>query len=249
LKLARRYNEWMLRLTFVCIFALLAQQVVAAQNNSSAAAPNLNDILERIAAHDAWQNGTLIEYQVRRTFHAANPRFNMESMLEVRTRFRRPRTFESEVLRSEGSELIREHVFAKILDAEKEVNTSNNKKEVDITQANYNFKLAGTEECGGRVCYRLGITPKQKTKYAIAGQIWVDGEDGAIVRIQGSPAKRPSFWTLSTEIERRYTKVHGVWLCEAMESKSNIFIGGPSTLKIDYNYAGVETERRSEPGS
>ena len=81
------------------------------------------------------------------------------------------------------------------------------------------------------------------SKYAIQGQIWVDAEDGAIVRIQGSPAKRPSFWTLNTEIERRYRRIDGFWLCEAMESTSNIMIAGKSTLKIDYNYVDIRTSR------
>jgi hypothetical protein len=86
------------------------------------------------------------------------------------------------------------------------------------------------------------ITPRQKSKYAIDGNIWVDEADGAIVRIHGSPAKRPSFWTRSAEIERRYRRIEGVWLCIAMESTSTLLIAGRSTLKIDYDYLSVQTE-------
>ena len=53
----------------------------------------------------------------------------------------------------------------------------------------------GREDCGGRECYRLGIVPKRQEKYLIDGQIWIDAEDWGIVRIQGSPAKRPAIWS------------------------------------------------------
>jgi len=201
----------------------------------------LTEILDRMRAHDEWQNRFLLEYQLHRRFYAANPRFKQESVVEAKTVFRQPSTFETEVVRTEGSELIRERVFDKILEAEKETNTKKAKQEVNITPANYNFTLIGTQDCSGRPCYNLRITPKQKTKYSLDGQIWVDAEDGAIVRIQGSPAKRPSFWTLNTQIERRYKRIEGVWLCDVMESTSNILIAGKSTLKVDYNYLDVET--------
>jgi hypothetical protein len=197
-------------------------------------------------AHDEWQNQRLLEYQVHRRFYAANPRFKQESVLEATTVFRQPSTYETEVDRTEGSDLIRKKVFDEILAAEKEANTKKVKQETTITPFNYNFALIGKEECGDRPCYNLRITPKQKNKYSLEGQIWVDAEDGAIVRMQGSPAKRPSFWTLSTQIERRYKRMDGIWLCDAMESTSNIFVAGKSTLKVDYNYLRVQTAGASD---
>jgi negative regulator of sigma E activity len=222
---------------------LLAPTATTEQKTS--VSTELMEILARMQAHDEWQNRFLLEYQLHRRFYAANPRFKQESVVEAKTVFRQPSTFETEVVRTEGSELIRERVFDKILEAEKEANTKKTRQEVNITPANYNFTLIGKQDCSGRPCYNLRITPKQKTKYSLDGQIWVDVEDGAIVRMQGSPAKRPSFWTLSTQIERRYKRIDGVWLCDAMESTSNIVIAGKSSLKVDYNYLDVETGNAS----
>ena len=53
---------------------------------------------------------------------------------------------------------------------------------------------------------------------------------------------RLSFWRLNTRIERQYPRIDGVWLCVDMESTSNIFIAGPWTLKVDYDYSDVKTE-------
>ncbi len=210
--------------------------------------PELQDILDRMASHETSQARQLVQYEVKRTFYAANPRFKMESLLEVTTHFRRPNTFESEVVRSEGSSMIRERVFDKILDAEKEANSTNEiKQDVSIRPENYNFAFVKKDVCDGRPCYQLKISPRQKSKYAIVGEVWVDAADGAMIRIQGSPAKKPSMWTLNTEIERHYSRISGVWLCDSIESQSNIFIGGPSTLKVVYNYVEVQTEKAVAP--
>ncbi len=214
----------------------------AFQSDRDSASPVLNEILDRMHAHEEWQNRHLVEYKMQRRFYATNPRFKQESVLEAKTTFRQPSTYETEVVRTEGSDLIREKVFDRILEAEKEANTGNMKKEVTIAPANYNFTLIDKRDCSGRPCYNLRITPKQKNKYSLEGLIWVDAEDGAIVRMQGSPAKKPSIWTLSTQIERRYKRIDGVWLCDAMESTSYILIDGKSTLKVDYNYLNVQTE-------
>lgn len=223
------------------IFGLFLTPVAAVQTNDDPDATDLGKVLNHMRVHDEWQNHHLVEYQAQRRFYAENSRFRQESLLEVKTRFRQPGTLESEVVRSEGSQLIRERVFDKILEAEMEASTGETKREVSITPANYYFALIGKEECDGRACYNLRITPKHKTKYSLNGQIWVDEEDGAIVRMHGSPAVRPSFWTIGTEIERRYKRIEGVWLCIDMESTSNILIAGRSSLKINYEYVKVRT--------
>jgi hypothetical protein len=238
------YNYAVKQFVIIAIFALLSTPASAVEINTSSDSSELTQVLERMRLHEDWQNRHLVKYEVRRKFLAANPRFKQESVLEVRTIFRQPGTLESEVVRSEGSQLIRARVFDKILEAEKEANQT--KQEVSITPANYNFTLLGKEDCGGRPCYKLRLTPKHKNKYSINGEVWIDVQDGAMIRVHGSPAQRPSFWTLSTEIERRYRRIDGVWLCEAMESTSDIFIAGRSTLKVDYDYSVVETEKAAQ---
>src|SRR3972149_170379 len=81
-------------------------------------APSVDEILNRMKAHDEWQRLYLIEYRAERKFHAANLRFKEDATLEVRTTFRRPDTLESEVLRAAGSKLIRERVINQIIETE-----------------------------------------------------------------------------------------------------------------------------------
>jgi len=208
--------------------------------------PSVDQILDRMKIHDEWQERYLIEYRAQRNFHAANLRFEEDATLEVRTTFRRPDTIESQVLRAEGSRLIRERVFDNILKAEVETHSKLVKQQVDIVPRNYSFSYIGQELCDDRKCYRLGITPRRREQYLIQGQIWIDAEDWSIVRIQGSPAKRPSFWTRQTQIDRRYKRIDRMWLNDSLESTSDILIAGRSTLKIQYLYEAIETDRSME---
>jgi len=193
-------------------------------------------------AHDEWQGQYLIEYRAQRKFSATNVRFKEDATLEVLTTFRRPNTLESQVLRAEGSKIIRERVFNKILEAENETNAELTKQQIDIVPANYGFSYLGREDCDGRECYRLSIAPKRKEKYLIDGQIWIDAEDWGIVRVQGSPAKRPSFWVRQTQLDTRYKRIEGMWLSDRLESVSDVLIAGRSSLKIQYSYESIQTD-------
>ena len=225
----------------LCLLAL-AGMVHSAPVVQKEAVPSVDEILVRMKYHDEWQQRYLLEYRAQRKFHAANLRFNEDATLEVMTTFRRPYTLESYVLRAEGSKLIRERVFNKILEAETEIESGAGRQQVDIVPENYTFSYIGIEDCAGRKCYTLGITPKRKEKYLIEGQIWVDAEDWGIVRVHGYPAKRPSFWTRKIEIDRRYKRVAGMWLSDSTESISDILVAGPSTLHIQYSYEAVQTD-------
>jgi len=213
-----------------------------AQTRSARTAPTLQEILDRMIARNAVQDRTLLEFRASRKFYAANFRFKTDSTMYVQTVFRRPDQLQSTVTSHEGSNLIRSRVFDKILEAENETHARKDKQQVDIVPANYDFELKGTEDCNGRSCYHLLVSPRRRDKYSLDGEVWIDAEDYSIVRIHGAPARRPSIWTLKTEIDRRYKKVDGVWLPERMDSSSNIVIAGHSVLSIEYTYNSVKTE-------
>ena len=226
------------------IFFIFAARPLGAQTPSTPqTTPTLQEILDRMLARNAMQDRTLLEFRASRKFYAANVRFKMDSTMYVQTVFRRPDQVQSTVMSQEGSNLIRSRVFDKILEAENETRARKDKQQVDIVPANYNFELAGTEDCSRRPCYHMLISPRRRDKYSLDGEVWIDAEDYSIVRIHGAPARRPSIWTLKTEIDRRYKKVDGLWLPERLDSSSNIMIAGHSVLSIEYTYNSVKTEQ------
>jgi hypothetical protein len=51
--------------------------------------------------------------------------------------------------------------------------------------------------------------PKRVDKYLFEGKVWVDQQDFAVVRIEGRPAAKLSFWIKRAEFVRQYQKVDG----------------------------------------
>lgn len=203
----------------------------------------VEEIVAKMVAQSQWQDQALREYEALRRFHASNPRFNVDSRLVVLTTFHQPDSHESKVIKQEGSKFIRERVFDKILEAEKETKPKKVKAENDILPENYDFMLVGVEDIQGRKCYHLTISPKRKSKYLLNGSIWVDAINYGIARIQGSPSKRPSLWTLKTEVDRRYRRIGDFWLTDRIDSISDLLVAGHSTLSIEYSYENVQPEK------
>jgi hypothetical protein len=199
--------------------------------------PPVDHMLSRMMAYRQWQDNALREYHARRHFHASNPRFNMDSTLDVQTVFQWPHSLQSTIIKHEGSDFIREHVFEKILEAETDLAVND---EADLIPKNYDFTIMDKEDCQGRPCWRLSIKPKRKDKYLIDGDIWVDAADYAVSRVHGSPSKHLSIWVSKVEIDRHLCRIEGVWLTDKIESSSNIRFAGDVGLQIEYTYDNVK---------
>jgi hypothetical protein len=199
--------------------------------------PPLDDIVGHMLAYLQWQNGALREYRAHRRFYASTPRFSRESTLEVQTVFRWPYSLQTTVLREDGSDFIREHVFEKIIATETDMITSD---QADIIPKNYDFSFGGKEDCQGRPCWRLGIRPKHKDKFLLDGDIWVDAEDYAVTHIHGFPSKHVSVWISRVEVDKHMSRIEGVWLTDKIQSSSTIHLVGDVVLQIESFYDSVK---------
>ena len=146
----------------------------------------------------------------------------------------RGRTKEFTIRSESGSKLLIERVFKKMLQSEKESVAEENQRGVALNRDNYNFSLMGQEKTPAGSVYILSVEPRTQNKLLYRGRIWVDAADFAVMRIEGEPAKNPSFWTKETQIEQVYTKVGDFWLPRSNRSTSTIRLGGHASFTIDY---------------
>jgi outer membrane lipoprotein-sorting protein len=152
----------------------------------------------------------------------------------VNVKYRAPGTKEFEIVSATGSKVVIDRVFKKLLEGEKEASEEDGQKRIAMNQENYEFTLEGYESApsGGR--YVLILTPKTKNKYLFRGRIWVDEAQFAIVRMEGEPAKNPSFWIKDTKVETVYVNVEDFWLPSLNRSKTAVRLGGHADLSIEY---------------
>jgi hypothetical protein len=93
--------------------------------------------------------------------------------------------------------------------------------------------MIGQETLETGPAYVLQVSPRTENKYLIPGRIWVDANDYSIVRIEGQPARNPSFWVRSVHFVHTYQKVGSFWFASSTHTTSEIRIFGESELTIE----------------
>ena len=101
---------------------------------------------------------------------------------------------------SRGEKIVRE-----LLDRETESAKKGHGSQINRT--NYDFVFLRRENFGVVPEYVLRIVPKRKDKYLLRGQVWVDENTFRIRRIEGVPARSPSFWIKGIHITLQYAQL------------------------------------------
>jgi hypothetical protein len=151
--------------------------------------------------------------------------------------------FRYRVVAEGGSDYIRSRVFVATLDAERKMWASGEPDRAALTLDNYVFEDRGQSD--GLAALR--VRPRRKDLLLVEGSIFLRPDDGELVRIEGRLSKAPSFWTRQVEIIRRYQRFAGVRMPVALESVANVFIAGPSTFHMTYEYESVNGQRIGDP--
>jgi hypothetical protein len=134
---------------------------------------------------------------------------------------------------SRGEKMVRE-----LLDRETE--TAKEGPGSEISRTNYDFVFLRQENFGVVPEYVLGIFPKRKDKSLLLGQVWVDASTFRIRRIEGVPAKSPSFWLKNIHITLQFAELGGMWVPVTFDAIATVRLFGQYTL------AGLNI-RSSEP--
>jgi len=169
----------------------------------------------------------------------------------VRMNYRAPDAKTFEKTSEKGSGIVRHLVFDRLMDSESESSTGKEHKDSALTPANYDFRFVGLEDVGPYHCFVLEVAPKRKDKYLFEGKIWIDSQDFAVAKIEGHPAKKPSFWINHADFVRKYQKVDEFWLPLRDETQVEVKIYGKRVLTIEHGpYVFPEQpQRNTEPAN
>lgn len=208
---------------------------------------SVDAIVEKIMTANARRSSELRGFQSKRKYELNYHGFlgGRDATMEVLASYTAPdqRTFS--VISQSGSKLLLNRVLLKLLDSEKEA--FEHRKQVELSPENYRFELVGMDAMTtGSPCYVLTVKPRKENKFLYAGKIWIDAHDFAVVRMEGQPAKSPSFWVRDTQIDSQWRKVGNFWFIAHNRSVSHIRMGGVATLNIDYgDYEITGVDRRA----
>jgi hypothetical protein len=207
-------------------------------------------VARRVQDRNAQRAAALVEFNGTRVYRVQYRGLggDRDAEMVVNVTYRAPNSKTFSVVSQSGSKFIIEHIFKKLLEGEQEAADEENRRNTALSTDNYEFTSAGYEATPDGAQYVLNLLPRNKNKFLYRGKIWVDAKDFAVVRIEGEPAKNPSFWIKKTEVKHRYIKVNDFWLPAENHTESVIRLGGRAVLSIEYKDYKI-TKAAPLPGS
>lgn len=217
------------------MLSMLASTAAAGQS-SPIRSLTAEQVVNNLVSHNLQRANALRSYQSTRSYRIEYRGFPSSRSAEmvVDVKYRAPYTKQFTIRSESGSNILVEKVLKRLLQSEQEAQNDENQSHIAINNENYKLTLLGSEAAPTGPLYILFAEPRANNKYLFRGKIWVDAGDFAIVRMEGAPAKNPSFWIKETKIEQRYTKIGDFWLPLSNRSNSTIRLGGSANLSIDY---------------
>ena len=217
--------------TALSTLAIMILALTIAPAQSSDPLPSAGEVVAKMMQLDAQRQSELTGYAAIRHYSATNKKRHAEMLVRVSCDSSGAKEFT--IVSEEGSGSIRKHVFHKLLSEETEASRRGTRASTRLIPDNYQFQMVGLETLETGPSYVLSVTPKTANKYLIDGKIWVDANDYSIVRIEGRPAKNPSFWVRSVHFVHTYQKVGQFWFASSTRTTSEIRIFGEAQLTID----------------
>jgi len=153
------------------------------------------------------------------------------------------------VVSERGSGVIRHKALNPLISSEIEAAAGKVHHDSSIAAANYSLDLLGEQQVGPYHCFVALAVPRRQDKYLFEGKLWIDVDDYAVVRIEGHPARRPSFWIQPTDFVRQYQKIDGFWLPQEDQTFVRVRLYGKKILTIaDQDYVVNAAQHKGEGG-
>jgi hypothetical protein len=207
-------------------------------------------IFAELLAHNELRRATLADYSALRTYQVVDLKGKVHAEEVGRMEFRAPDKKTFVVTSEKGSGLIRHLALNPLIASEIETAAGKEHHDSAITPENYTVALLGEQQVGRYRCFVMQAVPKRKDKYLFEGKLWIDVEDYAVVRIEGHPAKKLSFWIERADFVRQYQKIGGFWLPQRDETFVQVRLYGKKVLTIDhqdYVVNGAQDKELSTP--
>ncbi len=219
-------------LTFwLSIFVLLVPVTSLSQDGSlSTEVPSfdLGSILQRLEKVERQDPTQSRAYEVTQSYKVFQGDDKQPtSAVTVQINFAPPATKTYRIMQARGQSR-GEKMVLELLD--QEVEAAKKSRESEISRANYNFVFLRQDKLGLLDEYVIRIIPKRKERYLFLGQIWLDTTSFRIHRLEGVPAKSPSFWITGVHITMQFGEVRGLWIPISFDAIATIRFLGRFTI-------------------
>jgi hypothetical protein len=191
-------------------------------------------VLTELAAHNEQRRTALHDYSVLRTYQIIDLKGKVHANKIGRMEFLSPDKKTFTVTSESGSGLVRNMALNPLIKSEIETAAGKEHHDSAISADNYSLNLLGEQQVGPYRCFVAEVQPKRKDKYLFEGNLWIDVEDYSVVRIEGHPARKLSFWIQRADFVRQYQKIDGFWFPQKDQTLVQVRLYGKKVLTIDH---------------
>jgi hypothetical protein len=195
--------------------------VTFAQTNSPV--PSIEVIAVRMAKARSANQARFRAYTVTRDYRLFRKNIqDAQSQVIADVSFTPPYT-KTFAIRQKWGAGMGERIVRHILANEVEVANADNS---EISSQNYEFRFIRLESINGRLCYLLELHPRRSDAHLLVGKAWVDAQTYLLHRMEGEPAKKPSWWIRRLHFALLYGNVGGMWLPTGLEATADVRLIG-----------------------
>ena len=191
-------------------------------------------IFDELVAHNSLRAATLRSYTALRTYQVVDLEGKVHAEEVGRMEYLAPDEKKFVVTSEKGSVVVRRLALNALIASEIETTAGKQHHDSAISPANYTLDVLGEQDVGPYHCYVAQAVPKRRDKYLFEGKIWIDAEDYAVVRIEGHPAKKLSFWIQRADFVRQYQRIDSFWFPQRDMTFVDVRLYGKKVLTIDH---------------
>jgi hypothetical protein len=209
-----------------------------------------DQLVAELETHNELRKSALHDFTVLRTYQVIDLKGKVHAEEIGRMEFRAPDQKAFTITAESGSKLVRHMALNPLISSEIEAAAGKTHHDSSITAANYSMDLLGEQQVGPYRCFVAQAIPRRKDKYLFEGKLWIDVDDYAVVRIEGHPAKKLSFWIQRADFVRQYQKIDGFWLPQKDQTHVQVRLYGKKVLTIthqDYVVNAAQSKKEVQP--
>ena len=178
----------------------------------------------------------LVSYRARRTLTASALGGRVSGSVVADTSLDGNGIFRFEIVREEGSNIVRERVLKPALRAEEQSHAEHEIENVALTSRNYDFQIGPKPPPG---TFQLALVAKRRSPMLLNGAATLRAEDADLLRFEGSPARMPSVWTRQVNVVCEYARINGVRVTIGIQSYADVRLVGDSAFAMNYEYTMI----------
>jgi hypothetical protein len=221
-----------LRLLVLFLVSALIASPVATSGFPSELSSELQQVVDRYQDAVKKQHETMLGTQFDLDIDGRFTKLREHGQMNVTSRLSGSGEMTFDKMTFTGDNRVKTQLIARYLEQEQKARYG----AMNITQQDYEFKVAAILKRGQQTTYVFEVDPRKKSADKFRGELWIDGATGMPLREAGEFTKKPDILLTKPHFSRDYVLHDGVAVIARFQTTTDVYIPGVGTAVLDVIY-------------